>query len=129
MMKLWSYFKKYWKIVGCTLLAIFGFILLKRRDDSLMQRLKDVDIVHKNELKKIEEARLKERKEWEESERKYQQTISLIREKYESDKKNLDKKKEKEIKQIVSKHGNDPQELAIQLSKATGFQVILPEEE
>lgn len=128
-MKLWSYFKKYWKIIGCILFAVFGLILLRRNDNSLMQKFKDIDAIHKNELKKIEEARQKEREEWKESERKYQQTISIIRERYESDKKDLDKKKEKEIKQIVDNHGKDPQELALQLSKATGFQVILPEEE
>lgn len=95
----------------------------------MTQRLKDIDSVHREELKKIDEARLRERKEKEESERKYQEALVLIREKYESDKMSLDKRKEKEIKRIVAHHGNDPKELALQLSKATGFEVIMPEED
>lgn len=115
--------------MGSILLFIFGFFLLRRRDASVSQQLKDIDAVHREELRKIEEARLRERKEKEESERKYKEAIVLIQEKYEFDKKSLDVRKEKEIKKIVDQHGNDPKELAIQLSKATGFEVVMPEED
>lgn len=124
----WLGLKKYWKITFLVIFSILGFFFLRKKTSQFSYDVKKINEIHQLEIKKIEDARKLERFQREESEKKYKETIALIKEKYEIEKQNLDRKKEKEVKKIIELHGKDPHELALQLSKATGFKVILPEE-
>lgn len=121
--------KKNWKIVLLILGVTFSFFLFKKKDQSFLERLEKIQGDHEKEIKKLNEARERERRLHEENEARLKETLRKIQSQYESEKKLLDKKKKVEIQEIVEKHGNDPEELAIQLSKVTGFKVILPEKD
>lgn len=121
--------KKNWKIIFLILGVAFSFLLFKKKDQTFLERLEKIQDDHEKEIKKINEARERERRLHEENEARLKEVLREIQTQYESEKRLLDKKKQSEIKSIVEKHGSDPDELAIQLSKVTGFKVILPEKD
>lgn len=129
MKKFFLILKKNWKICILIFGVIFSFFLFKKRDQTFLERIEKIRGEHEKEIKQINEAREKERRLHEENETRLKETLKEIQAQYESEKKLLDKKKKAEIQDIVEKHGNDPDELAIQLSKVTGFKVILPEKD
>ena len=108
--------------------VVFSILLLRKQEGDFVERLRSIQEGHKNEIKKINEVREKERELHELNEEKYRKTIADIQTQYEAEKRELSEKKKKQVEVIVKKYGDDPEELALQLSKATGFQVILPEE-
>jgi hypothetical protein len=129
MKKFFIILKKNWKIALLILGAAFSFFFFKKKDQTFLERLNAVQDTHEKEIKKLNEAREKERRQHEENEARLKETLSGIQAQYESEKKTLDKKKKAEIQATVENHGNDPDELALQLSKVTGFKVILPEKD
>lgn len=124
-MKTWL--QKYWSMFVILITGGMAYFFFKRNGD-LNSRIVFLNEKHKEELSKIDAARTFERRQKEENEKKYKETLDLIKKKYLEEKQALEKKKEKEILEIVKKHSNDPQELALILSNATGFKIILPED-
>lgn len=125
----WSYIKKYWQIIVLIIGIIISLIFFRDQESDLAKRLKEIKDAHDEELKKINEAREEERRQYQENEKKFKSTIEAIQSQYDAAKKGLDDKKKAEIIKIVQQYGTDPVELAKQLSNATGFEVILPENE
>jgi hypothetical protein len=129
MSKLWVALKSSWKIIVLIFFAIFGLILLRRRDQTLLEEIEGVRQSHREEIRKIEEARSKERLAHEKNMQRLQDDLALIRSQYEAAKMELSKKKEAEITKILSDFGSDPDRLALELQRATGFKIIYPERE
>ena len=129
MKKIFLILKKNWQILLLALALIFSIFLFRRRDQNFAERLEKIQDDHKKEIQKINEIREKERRQHEENESRLKETLSLIQAEYDSSKKELDKKKKKQIQEIVKVHGNNPDELATQLSNVTGFKIILPEKD
>jgi hypothetical protein len=129
MSKLWVALKSSWKIIVLVFFAIFGLILLRRRDQTLLDEIEGVRRSHREEIRKIEEARSKERLAHEKNMQRLQEDLALIRSQYEAAKVELSKKKEAEITKILSDFGSDPDRLALELQRATGFKIIYPERE
>ena len=128
MKKLLLTLKKYWKVLLLILGIIFSILMLKKQETNFVENLRSIQDAHKSEIKKINEVREKERELHELNEEKYRSTIAGIHARYEAEKRELSEKKKKQVETIVKKYGDDPDQLALQLSKATGFQIILPEE-
>jgi hypothetical protein len=129
MKKIFLILKKNWQILLLVLALFFSIFLFRRRDQNFAERLEKIQDDHKKEIQKINEIREKERRQHEENESRLKETLSLIQAEYDSSKKELDKKKKKQIQEIVKVHGNNPGELATQLSNVTGFKIILPEKD
>jgi hypothetical protein len=129
MSKLWVALKSSWKVIALIFFAIFGLILLRRRDQTLFDEIEEVRQSHREEIRKIEEAREKERLAHEKNMQRLQDDLALIRSQYEAAKMELSKKKEAEITKILSDFGSDPDRLALELQRVTGFKVIYPERE
>lgn len=128
MKKLLLTLKKYWKVLLLILGVIFSILMLKRQKTDFVENLRSIQDAHKSEIKKINEVREKERELYELNEAKYRSRIADIQARYEAEKIELSEKKKKQVETIVKKYGDDPGQLALQLSRATGFQIILPEE-
>lgn len=127
MLKIWSFIKSYSKIIFFIILGVFGILFFRKKQQSLLDELEEIKEDHKDELERIDEEREKERKAHKENEEKLKFALDTIRKKYEESQLELSSKKEKEIQKIVKEYGKDPDELAKQLSSATGFKIILPE--
>ena len=120
--------KKYWFYFSVIAVFVLGFLFFKRKTSSLVDQISEINERHNKEIEKINEIRLKERELLKKNEDLLRQTLAEVTLKYEEAQKELTKKKRDEIEKIVKKYGSDPDELAIQLSNATGFKIIYPEE-
>lgn len=124
--KAWAFAKKYWQIFALALGAIIAAIVFREQSSSFVERLKDIQDAHDEEIKKIEAARAEERRQHEENEKKLRAALDAVQQQYDSAMKDLDDKKKKEIADLVKQYGDNPTELAKKLSAATGFSIILP---
>lgn len=123
-----AWIKKYWQYLVMALGAVLSVVIFRKRDDSYADDLKKINDAHKKELHDIELAREEEHRKNVENEKRLSEALAHVQRQYDDAKKNLDDKKRKEIEDIVRKYANDPDELAKQLSAATGFSVVLPTE-
>jgi hypothetical protein len=121
--------KKNWKILILILTAIFAVFLFRRRETDFANQLKKIHFDHQEQLNQINKEREKERKRLEENELRLKKILSEIQAQYESSKKDLTEKKKAEVQTIIKKYGDQPNELAEQLSAVTGFKIILPEKD
>lgn len=129
MNKILLYVKKYWQVGVLVVVVLVGFFLFRSKTSDFSNRLKDINAAHDKEIKKINDARDEEKRKLQENERILKLALDEVKKNYESAKLELSKKKEKEIIRIVKEYGNNPVELAEQLSSSTGFKIILPESE
>jgi hypothetical protein len=130
MLKIWSFLKNYSKIILFLTLGVIGIFLFRRKHQTLQNLLDEIQELkedHREELKEIDREREKERKAYKENEENLKLALDVVRKKYEESQLELSSKKEKEIQKIVKEYGKDPDELAKQLSSATGFKIIPPE--
>lgn len=123
----WAGVKKYWGLIAVVLGGLIAFFVLRDKGVSFADEFEKVKENHDDELKRIEEARRLEQKAHEDNLKRLEATITAVQEQYDAAKQQLDSKKKAQVEAIVKKHGDDPEELARQLSEATGFTVILPE--
>lgn len=124
--KIWSYIKKYWQLGLLVIASVVGYLLLRRERDGFVEQFRKLQDAHDDEIKQILNAYEKERKQHDENVKKLKVALNAVQKQYDDAKKVLDDKKKKKIAQIVEKHGDDPDELAKQLSAVTGFKIILP---
>lgn len=126
--RLLPWLKKYWQLVLLIVGTIASIVFFKTRESTFSDELKKIDDAHKKELQDIESAREEERRKNAEAEKRLSDALAAVQQQYDAAKQDLDEKKRKEIEDIVKQCANDPEELARQLSAATGFSVVLPTE-
>lgn len=119
------FIKKYWQLLALVVASVVAIIVFKQQDSSFVERLKSIQDSHDIALKKINDAREEEKKQQAINQQKLQDTLELVQKQYDDALVELNAKKKKEIKEIVSQYGDDPVELAKQLSAATGFSILL----
>lgn len=122
--KFW--FKKYWQMLVLIVGAVVGVMLFRRQESGFSSDLKLIRDAHDNELKQIRDARDEEKRQHLENQKRLEVALATIQEQYDAAKKDLDQKKKREIEDIVKQYGENPVELAKQLSSITGFSIILP---
>ena len=129
MSKIWIFVKNYSKIIFFIVLGVIGIVMLRKKHYDFLDELEDLRESHKEEIQKIDAEREKERKANKENEERLKVALDAVRFQYEESKSVLTIKKEKEVQKLVKQYGENPDELAKQLSNATGFKIILPENE
>lgn len=129
MTKLWIFVKKYWHYLALTVAALVGVLIFRKDLGSFIESYQKIKDVHDDELKKVDEARKEERVQKEAASKKLESTLRTIEERYEANNQALDKKKKKEVEKIVKTYSDDPELLAEELAKVTGYRIILPEAE
>lgn len=123
----WSYVKKYWSYVALLGGTLVAFFLLRKQGTDTSGMLKELQAAHDDEVKAIQAVREDEKQKHKENEKKLQETLVAVQRHYDDAKEDLDEKKKAQIKEIVDKYGDDPNELAKKLSDATGFKIVMPE--
>ena len=126
MMSIKGFFKKFWALFAALgAFAVYLIVRNKKPADSLPSEIRssndqladDVDSVRKNEQAALaaEAAEHAEKSE-------------AIKKKYEAEKDKLDAATQAHAEKIFEQHKDDPEALAEELSRVTGFRVILPKE-
>jgi hypothetical protein len=126
-LKLWTFVKKYWKILALIVGAIVGFVLFQKQKTSFADDLKAINDAHDAEMKAIEAARAEEARKNAENSARLEAALVAVQKQYDEQKRALDAKKKAEIEQIVKDYGDDPNALAKKLSEVTGFVIVLPD--
>lgn len=126
--KLWLYIKKYWQLGLIAVASVAGYLLLRKEREGFSEQLKKLQEAHDDEIKAVLVAHEEERRQHEENLKKLKETMEHVQRQYDDAKKVLDEKKKKKIVQLVQQYGDDPNELAKQLSSVTGFNVVLPQD-
>lgn len=127
--KIRLFFKKYWKVIVLVLSAIITLIVFRGNISSFADDYKKINEVHEEEVEAINKARLEERETKVENKKKLDKALVVVEKEYEANSEKLDRKKKREVAKLIKDHGNNPNKLAEELSNATGFKVILPEED
>jgi len=126
--KIWLYIKKYWHLGLVAVASVVGYLLLRKEREGFSEQLKKLQEAHDDEIKAVLNAHEEERRQHEENLKKLKETMERVQRQYDDAKKVLDEKKKKKIVQLVQQYGDDPNELAKQLSSVTGFNVVLPQD-
>lgn len=117
-----------WKIIALCGLVIVGYLLFRKREQGFAEKLKEIQDIHRQELKEIDKVRAEEKALYEANERRLRQALETVQLEYEKAKQELSNAKKKEVTKIVKDIGNDPMALAQKLSEATGFKIVLSED-
>ena len=124
--KVTEFFKKFWMFFAALGgLATYLIIKNKKSTDNLPSEIRsfgdkfanDVNVIRKNE----QDAAAKEEKE-------HQEKTAAIKKKYDAEKEKLDENTKAAAEKIFEQHKDNPEALAQELSKVTGFKVILPQD-
>ena len=117
-----SWCKKNWKFFAGLVTA--GLILvLTRKSVNFSKILSRVREDHEKEIDIIDRSHDLEISEREAAQKRYFEIIEELEEKYREAEKNLDKKKQKEIKRLLDKYNDDPEELTKRIAELTGFSI------
>jgi hypothetical protein len=123
----WAWMKKNWKIFLIVFEAIIGVILFilfqKKNNNVFADKLRDINVLHKEEIDKINSAR-----EEEQNEENLQKQLAEIKIHYTQQVETLDTKTNKIIEDTSKKYANDPQALSVELSKKLGIELYVPGE-
>lgn len=124
--KFLAFAKKRWRaLLGLSVAIAIGALLL-RRDRGWTDKYRELERSHGIELKEIDAARMSERAELEAIVEKLKVELNESRLLYEKQKSALDHQRRERIDRIVRESGDDPNELAQQLSRTMGLRVKVP---
>lgn len=110
----------------CFLGARYLVSQFKSEHESFTERVKEIQNIHDEELKKIMDAQAAERERHEQNLKQLQQELTTAMVKHEEKLKELEKQKEAESKRLFEKYKDDPKGLAQEVSRVTGIPVYAP---
>jgi septal ring factor EnvC (AmiA/AmiB activator) len=119
---------KNWQIFLILAGAVLAYLLLRKSETSVAERLQAVEEQHRQTLAKIDLAREEERKKLEANEAQLKKRLEEITSQYDKKKSELDEKTKKNADAIVKKNAGDPDAMAAELAKVMGFQLYVPED-
>ena len=132
MKKIVAFVKSYWWLLILPLLAIMFLVDAVFAGTSwtkeLVELFKFSKQRHAEELKQIQAAHEAEIEARKRAEAQHREKLEQIQREYEASKKQLDLVMQDRAEQLFIKHRNDPQKLAEELARATGFKIVLPED-
>ena len=120
--KLWAWCKRNWKfLVG---LAIpFLICLLARRKFNYSEISDRIKEDYEKEIHIINESHEIEKSKKILAQKRYESTIAAIEKEYADREKKLSKSKKSEIKRVIEKNVEDPDEITRRIAKITGFEI------
>jgi len=91
-----------------------------------IENIKQIELIHQEELRKINAVINEERLQREVNIAKLQSDLDDARTKYKESVDLLDKKKKVTTTALVQKYSGDPMGMATKISEITGFKVVIP---
>lgn len=134
-LKSWDFIKTYknYLILGIliVLFSISCYFFMKKEKLDVVTEMKKQQQIHDEEIKEIEKIRKEEKKEYEENFIRLQLSLESIQQKHDEDMRALEERKTKQVDGMVNTWKKDPTgvEMAHQIGKITGFQVLVQEKQ
>jgi len=120
--KIWAWCKRNWKfLVGLTIPLII--CLLARRKFNYKEISDRIKEDYEKEIHVINESDEIEKSKKILAQKQYDATIAAIEKKYADREKKLSKAKKSEIKRVIEKNVEDPDEITRRIAKITGFEI------
>jgi hydroxylamine reductase (hybrid-cluster protein) len=122
--KIWSFLKNYWYIPLVMIVSSIGYLLTKSRKIPTDEILKASKKTHDVEKAAIELAAEQKIKAKETVQQEYSDAVLAIQTIHDLQNKKLENKKKKEIKKIVKKHYNEPENISKEISDLFGVKYV-----
>ena len=115
--KIWAFFKAYWYI---PVILIIGLVL-KSQNDRMLKIIDAQKESYEKQKAAIENAEKEKEVQKQKIEKEYNDAVASIEAVYKVQNKELEERKKKEIKNIVKKYYNNPEEISSRISKSFGL--------
>jgi len=122
--KTWLWCKHNWKVIALFVYSVLLYAVFSENARNALDALVAAREAHKSEVDILNSAHSEEIRKRDENLKKYQDTIKLIEERYKEENKKLTLAKKKKVKEIVEKHGEDPEKLAELVKESFGFEIV-----
>jgi uncharacterized protein YlxW (UPF0749 family) len=118
--KIWAFIKSYWYVPVLVVVAI----LLRSQSRRASEIIKIAKDSHLKQLKAINDAEKEKAQKKAQIEKEYDEVVARVEKVYREENKALEDHKKKEIKNIVKKYYNNPEEISSRLSKSFGLKYV-----
>ena len=120
--KSWAWCKHNWKFLVGLIIPFLVCLLARRKFNAkeISDRIKDD---YEKEIQVINESHTMEKEKKAIAEKRYKFTVAAIEKKFSTREKSLSQSKKNEIKRIIEKNADDPNEITRRLAKITGFEI------
>ena len=125
--KAWAFLKAYWYVPVALIGVILALVLRKKNVVDWAEILDNARNSHLDEVDAIDRAHELEIARREQALKRMEEARKAIESEYRARQKELDSAKKKEIERILKKTKDDPQAMADELEKSTGYRVIVVE--
>lgn len=134
--KFWPYVKPHVvSFLLITTILVLGYRLIKKErsqfeseKSSYVDKINSMRLDYEAVIGKMKASTETERQEHEEAISRWKSSLDDAQKKYEKDIEEILKKKSDATKRILAVHGDDPVGMAEEISAATGFKVVPPEQ-
>tara|TARA_R110000765_G_scaffold333034_1_gene423640 strand:- start:813 stop:1232 length:420 start_codon:yes stop_codon:yes gene_type:complete len=126
--KAWLWCKHNWKVVALFVYTLVLYLFFSKNARNAKTILDEARNAHKAEVELLKNSHSLEIQKRNENLKKYNDTLKAIEVKYAEENKKLSLLKKRRVKEIVDKHGDDPQKLAELVSDTFGIQIYNGEE-
>jgi hypothetical protein len=115
-------------LLGAVVFCIiaFAYVFHTQKTNMYIENIKQIELIHQEELRKINAVINEERLQREVNIAKLQSDLDDARTKYKESVDLLDKKKKVTTTALVQKYFGDPMGMATKISEITGFKVVMP---
>jgi hypothetical protein len=122
--KIWSFLKNYWYIPLVAVASTLGYLLAKKDKIPVNEILAASKKTHDVEKKAIIQASEQKKLAKAKVEEEYHDAVNAINNLKKFENEELDAKKKKEIKKIVKKHYNEPEQISKDISDLFGIKYV-----
>lgn len=124
---LWEKVKKYWYLLVFAVVATYALVFAKNKESVIENMMRERDAMlasHNTRIQEIQAGIEAERKRREEIEKSYNDLVSTIQSNKENRAKEILAANESEIKRLIERNRNNPEEMAMAINRLFGITII-----
>jgi len=120
--KAWAWIKEYWYVPALLVYTFFVWFFSRKNSAAALEVLSIRKESYEKQIDAINESHAAEIAARDAAIEKYYETMEKIEDNHKNDLEDLNNKKKKQIKELVNKYHNKPDELAKRISEEFGYE-------
>jgi|APSaa5957512493_1039668.scaffolds.fasta_scaffold61983_2 F0F1-type ATP synthase membrane subunit b/b' len=125
--KIWTYIKNYWYVPVIVVAGIAVYFVTKNKDNMFFQMFKKALEQNKKDIEKIENNNVNAEAERQKAQQDAEAYLEKVKEGYRKKMAELEDEKKQRAEELLE-NSDDPEKLAKELSKVTGWKYVPPED-
>ena len=125
--KIWTYIKNYWYVPVVVVAGIAVYFVTRNKDNMFFQMFKKALEQNKKDIEKIENNNANAEAERQKAQQDAEAYLEKLKEGYRKKMAELEDEKKQRAEELLE-NSDDPEKLAKELSKVTGWKYIPPED-